>query len=199
MFIHIYWSRIPTNCYCFLEVISINILDPVLILNTYDCKMQPWCFHATKTFSIRCFMSLCPNHKVLPSWSYVKILVSLFLTELLLFVTFSTAVIQLPFDGYDIIWVDCGCLCRHSFLRHQQLRQLVGSIVVNFVCGYWSSCIGGFTFLAMLSVYRLFYRCVFQYMLLSIAAESQPFLFPIPPSEIAYVNTISTLINISFA
>ena len=73
--------------------------------------MQPQCFHVTKTFFITFFMSLCPSHKSLPRWSYVITLVSLLPPELLSLVTFSAAVIRLPFDWYQIIWVYCGCLC----------------------------------------------------------------------------------------
>ena len=70
---------------------------------------------------------------------------------------------------------------------------------VDLICGYWSSCIGGFPFLAILLICRLFSSWIFQYALLSIAAESRPLLFPVPPGEIAYVNFIFSLIYIYFA
>ena len=69
---------------------------------------------------------------------------------------------------------------------------------VNFVSGNWSSFIGGLNFLDIPFIYRLFSSWIFQYALFSIAAESRPFFFPIPPAEISYVNTIFTLIYISF-
>ena len=61
--------------YCFLEAFSINVLDPVLIWNTPNCRMRPYWFHSTETLFMRCFMSLIPSHKGLPTWSYVIILV----------------------------------------------------------------------------------------------------------------------------
>ena len=64
---------------------------------------------------MRFFMSLCPSKKGLPSLWYVIILVSLFLTGLLLLVTFSAAVIWLPFDGNQIICVDCVFFCWDAF------------------------------------------------------------------------------------
>ena len=70
---------------------------------------------------------------------------------------------------------------------------------VNFVCGDRSSCIGGFIFLSTPFIYRLFSIWIIHCTLLSIAAELRPLFFPIPPSRIAYVNTIFTLISISFA
>ena len=70
---------------------------------------------------------------------------------------------------------------------------------VNFVCGDWSSCIGGFPFLTTPFIYRLFSISIFQYMLFSIAAESQPLFFRMPHGGIAYVNPIFTLISVSFA
>ena len=70
---------------------------------------------------------------------------------------------------------------------------------INFVCGDWSSCIGGFTFLSTPFIYHLLSIWIFQYTLLSIAAESRQLLFPIPSGGIAYVNPILTLISVSFA
>ena len=35
--------------------------------------------------------------------------------DLLSFITFAAAVIQIMFDGYWIIWVDCGCFWWHEF------------------------------------------------------------------------------------
>ena len=70
---------------------------------------------------------------------------------------------------------------------------------VNFIYGDWSSCIGGYPFLATPSIYRLFSSWVFKYKLLSIAYESQPLFFPIPPDGISYINPIFTLISIYFA
>ena len=53
---------------------------------------------------------------------------------------------------------------------------------VNFVSGDWNSCIDRFTFISTLLIYRLFSSCIFQYTLLSIAAKSRTFFFPMPPS-----------------
>ena len=64
---------------------------------------------------MRCFMSLWPSQKGLPMWSYVIILVLLLLPELSSLIIFSAAAIWLTFDGYRIIWVDCGCFCRDIF------------------------------------------------------------------------------------
>ena len=70
---------------------------------------------------------------------------------------------------------------------------------VNLVCGDGFSCIGGFTFIATLFIYRLFSSWIFQYTLLSIKYDSQPLLFHIPPIGFAYINPILPLIYISFA
>ena len=67
---------------------------------------------------------------------------------------------------------------------------------VNFICGEWSSCIGGFTFLAKPFIYWLFSSYIFQYTLSSIVDELQPFFFPVPPGGIVYVKPIFIFISI---
>ena len=70
---------------------------------------------------------------------------------------------------------------------------------VNSVSGDWSSFVGGFTFLVVSFIYRLYSIWIIQYALLIITADSQPLLFPIPPGGISYVNPIFTLISVSFS
>ena len=72
-------------------------------------------FPCNQDLIIRYFISLFSSHKGLPRWSYVILLVSSLSSKLLLLVTFSTTVIWLPFDGYQIIWVYWGCLGRDAF------------------------------------------------------------------------------------
>ena len=67
---------------------------------------------------------------------------------------------------------------------------------VIFICGDWSSSIGGFIFISIPFIYRLFSSWIFQYMFLCISSESQQLFFPIPPDGIAYVKPIFTLISI---
>ena len=70
---------------------------------------------------------------------------------------------------------------------------------VIFVSDDWSSFPGGSLFLVKSLIYRLSSSWIIYYTLSSIAAQSRPFLFPIPPGGIAYINTILILISIFFA
>ena len=144
---------------------------------------------------MRCFMSLCPSHKGLPMWSYVIILVSLLPPELLLLVTVSAAMIWLP---DHLSWLLLSLLGWILQVINNCGNQSV-LFGVNFISVDWDSCIGGFIFLAKLLIYFLLSIWIFQYTLLSIADDSPPLLFPIPPGEIAYVNPILTFISIYFA
>ena len=62
---------------------------------------------------------------------------------------------------------------------------------VNLIFGDGSICIGGFTFLATPFKYHLFFIWISQYTLLTIAVESRPLFYLIPPGGIAYVSSIS--------
>ena len=147
-----------------------------------------------------CFMALRHSHKGFKKWPYIVILVSLLPLELLLLVCFSAAEGRLLFVGYRIIYIYCGCSCQGFFLYYT--NNCVNKSVlfgVFSVSGDWSSCVGGFPFLIKSIIYRLCSICIIQYMMLSIAAESQPFLFPIPPNGITCINTILNLVSIYFA
>ena len=144
-----------------------------------------------------CFMALRPSHKGFKKWPYIVILVSLLPLELLLLVCFSAAEGRLLFVGYRIIYIYCGCSCQGFFLY--SINNCVNKSVlfgVFSVSGDWSSCVGDFPFLITSIIYRLCSICIIQYIMLSIAAESQPFLFPIPPNGITCINTILNLVSI---
>ena len=135
-------------CSCLLWVFSIDLLDPVLIWNKSDCRMQPLCFHTTKTLFMKCFMSLCPSHKRLPRWCYNT---GIIFTDRVIIVTYVfcrcdlTAVWWVP---DHLSWL---CLFFSGFILYAINNFVNESVLfrVNFVSDDWSSCICGLTFLDM--------------------------------------------------